>query len=303
MPTRTQYRQQAAQEAGRYWSGTSDATASTAQLDDTALLSSLSINDLYVDYWLYIPGAGAEDQVRTVSLYTPSVSSTGRLTNDRAWSATSVPTSVAYELHGMFDPRDMHTYINDGLKRCFVEVEITVTPTAQATRHDLTTANTWLTKDSWVRQVGYLTTGETRANVDPYRGRVVRGYAEKLSNLVYMVTPNRTFSSSETIYVKCCKPAYFHCRASGGTFGDQSGLAAETDEAVPTVEWVAWAALAEASRRGFTSPNTEAQKLWSDREGRFAQLFNQARAEECHLPARTFRPVIYVGVGRYGRGR
>lgn len=271
---------------------------------DSALISSLSINDLYTDYWLYLPAAAAADKIRSVSTYTPS---TGTITQDRVWSAATIANSKVYELHGMIRPfadelteqMDWTQLINDALTRCMLEIEITVTPTADATRHDLTTANTWLTKPVFVRQVGYLTTGEVRAEVDPYAGRTVRGYAEKLSNLVYINHSPRTFASNQTIYVKCLKPAYNHCRAAAGVFGDQAGLALEADEAVPSVEWVAYGALNEASRRGFVGPNAEARKLWAEREERFARLYEHYRGAELRVPTLTFRPI--QGVGSYGR--
>lgn len=303
MPTLTLYRQQSAREAGRYYSDTSNAEAmTTLTLIDTALKSSLSINDQWVDYQLYIPGAAAADKKRVVETYTPS---TGTLTVDLAWSAVTVPGAaaggVAYELHGMFDVDELHAHINDGLKRCFLVVEITITPTANATRHDITTANTWLTKLEWVRQVGWLLSNEVRAETDPYQNRRVAGFAEKIGGTVYLNHAGRSFASNETIYVKCIKPAYYHCKASAGAFGDQSGLSLETDEAVPSVEWVAAAALMQAARRELVNPNPDAKSLWRERMGDWVQIYNKYRQAEFELPGLTLVRVPRWGTRSWGR--
>ena len=42
------------------------------------------------------------------------------------------------------------------------------------------------------------------------------------------------------------KPAYYDCRATGGAWGSQAGLALETDEAPVAEDWLAAAVLVEA---------------------------------------------------------
>ena len=200
MPTLLQYRQFAAQESGRFVAGTVDASGnSTTTAVVAALVSSISQDDLYTDYWLFFPAASAGDIIRVVKTYTAS---SGTLTVERIYSSSSIPNSKTFELHGLVKPvsdtltePNWTTIINDGLKRLMVEVEITHTPVADAHRHDLTTGNTWLTDPKWVRQVGYLDTTEVRAEVDPYERRVP-GWPEKLSNIVYINHPHRTFAST-----------------------------------------------------------------------------------------------------------
>lgn len=180
---------------------------------------------------------------------------------DQAVSGSTVYNSKAYELHGFLDPTTgimgagwgWTDAINEALKRIMYQVEFTVTPTALAARHDLTTGNSWLTEPEWVRDVGKLTTSETRAQVDPYKHRHVRGYPERFSNLVYYNHSPRTFASNETMYVKALRPAYTLCAATGGTYGDQNGLSAETDIAIPdaneAINLVAWGAIQETLLR------------------------------------------------------
>ena len=255
MATLIQFRQQAAKLAGPFMEGSFDASgASTTTGVDTQLISSISQDDLHTDKYLFIPAGTAADQIRVVKTYAPS---TGTLTVDAVVSAATIYNSKTYELHGFLDPTtgtrgsgfgwtDM---INEALKRIMIGVEFTLAPTADAERHDLTTGQSWLTEPEWVRDVGYLLTGETRANVDPYRHRHIRGLPERLNSLVYFTHPGRTFASNETMYVKCLRTAYSLCRASGGAYGDQNGVSAETDEAIPDRLLVAWGAIEEALLR------------------------------------------------------
>lgn len=298
MPTLVQYRRFAAPEAGRYTQGTADASgASTTTMVAAPLKSSISQNDLYVDYWLYIPAGSANDKVRVVASY---AASTGIVTVDRAVSAAGVYNSKVFELHGAVRPfaddlteiLDWTIAINDALKRCYVEAEFTVTPTAQATRHSLTAGQAWLTEPRWVKQVGSLITGETRANQDPYRHREPRWEAYAQANVVYLYSPNRTYNSNETIYVRCAKPAYYNCRASGGVFGDQSGLALETDEAEPSVEYAGFGALVEVARRSTQMLSRESMERALSQEQRWAALFaNYAGLAMGSIPLRNIQPM------------
>jgi hypothetical protein len=218
---------------------------------------------------------------------------------DLAYSASSIPNSAVYELHGVVEPITTWQYlINQALKRCFVVVEFTLTPTADQTRHDLTTGQTWLTNHLWVRQAGYLTTGETRANVDPYRHRRISAYTEKVSNLVYLVHPNRSFTSSETLYIKAIKRGYDHCRASGsGAYGDQAGLSAEAHQAEPLAEWVAYAALVELGEQldNLGGVNKDARDMVKAKRAEWRDRYAEYRAREFKPPPRDVREIITWG--------
>lgn len=299
VPSLTTYRQTVAPIAGPYAAYTSDDVAMTTTTQiTTALISSLAIDDSLTDYWHFIPGATlAADKLRTVSTYAPG---TGTLTVDRAWSAVAIPRNVAFELHGIVAPVagpgiNWQNLINEALKRCMVVVEFTVTPTANANRHDLTTGQSWLTDPNWVRQVGWLTTSEARAEVDPYDGRQVNGFPEKLSSDVYLVHKSRTFVSTEVIYVKAIKPAYDHCRASGsGAYGDQSGITAEAHQAEPNDLWVAYGALvALCERFRGMDQATIPEKLRPliARQTEWAAAFSDLTRKNFQLPPRTLRNV------------
>ncbi len=245
--TLTTIRQTTAKALGRYHSGTfkSSGNSTTTGIDES-LISSLSINDQFTDGWLVLPAKSLTDrEARIVSSFTPS---SGTLTIDRAWSTSTVPNSTAYEWHALIEPiTQMTSIINDALKRIMVVTEITLTPTADATRHEITTANTWLVNPTWVRQVGYLATGETRATINPYEHRGIRGWPDTDGANVYINHPKRPGpASGETWYIRCLKPAYDHCKATAGSFGGQAGLSLETDEAPVEAEFVAWVAICVA---------------------------------------------------------
>jgi len=205
-------------------------------------------------------------------------------------SATSVWNSKTIEFHGIIKLlAEWDRLTTDALKRIGEMVEFTVTPTANATRHSLASAASWLTDPQWVYQVGFLTSSEARGEVDPYEGRRVRGSTEKLLNVVYLVHPTRTFASNETVYVKAFRPYYTLCRASGGTYGDQSGLSADTDEAIPNVEWVGAAMLIQWARRAKGTLGGGGSKALAERQAEWANLFNEeTRKHGLILPERTF---------------
>lgn len=256
MATLTTIRQLAAAIAGRYYSGTAKSSGSTTTTFIIEnLISSISQDDLHSDKWVYAPAASAADAVRVSTTYTPS---TGTITVDAAVSGSTVYNSKAIELHGFLDPTTgtkgegfgWTTAINEALKRIMIETEFTITPTANAIRHDLsTTVATWLTEPEWVRDVGVMTSSEVRAEVDPYKHRHVRGRPERISGVVYY-NHGRSFGSNETIYVKALRPAYTLCAATGAAYGTQAtGLSAETDIEPVEASLVAWGAIQEALLR------------------------------------------------------
>ena len=301
-------RRAAAKAAGRYTQFTADSAGGTNTTIPSVALRSLSaVTELYNDYWIYLPAASAADKIRLVSSYAPTTSTTvGTLTTDgRVYSAASVPNSKVVELHGLFPPisDDLTVYswtdaINDALKRLWTTSEFTITPTANATRHTLA-SQTWILSESQIRQVGYLVTGEARAEVDPYRNRPVYGSVEQDGATLYLHHPDRTFASNETIYVRAAKRVYDHCRASGGAYGDQSGLSAESNEAPVPVDTVMWGAMIAASENLRNELSDAAVDHLLRRQDTWRRKWTTARATyNNRLPAVTFRPRRYFFVDR-----
>jgi hypothetical protein len=270
MPTLTQFRQQAAREVGRYFDGTAKSGSSTTTLVDTAwnVKSSLNQDDLYTDYYLFRPNAiSASDRVRIVATYQPS---SGYLIADQTWGIPPYSGGVgeAYELHGTVEPYEAMTrLLNAALKRCFIVVEVTMTPIADQTRHSLTTVAPWLTDPRSIVNVGCMQNTDDRDEVDPYAAPV-RGEVVQDGATFYLVHRGRSFSASEqTIYLQAIKPAYYHCRAAGGVYGSQSGLSLESDECPVAVDWVAAGTLVEAWRDfGHLLEAAANQKLARDRQ-------------------------------------
>ena len=304
----TSIRQYIGQELGRFVTGTNNSSGGTTTTAvDTQLVSSLSISDWYVDWHYIIPAASAADD-RVSRLVTTFAPSTGTITVDRAWSASSIADSAVYEMHGYLEPwTDLPLCINDALSRLYTVVELTVTPTANAIRHDLTTSNTWLTDPKYVRQVGYLVTGETRANVDPFARRRVYGYTSEDSGIVYLNHPTRTFASNETIYLRVLKPAYAHCRTnSAASYGSvTTGLSAEANETAIEKEVVGAGAIVCALNRNLLmipkDENTQlmetldrARRRWTD----WCAVYDARAREDGRLTLR--RAPVLAGVSWQG---
>ena len=304
MPTQTTYRRALAPLLGPLERGTatSGSTATSSLVCTGAshtglrFKSSFQGSSRFKGKWLHRPAAAnANDLDRLISLDTPS---TGTFTVEDAYTAAAYTGGAgeAFEISSLFSGTKMNALVNEGLKRCFVVVEFTFTVVSALTkRHDMTTTTApWLTDPDWVLQVGTLPTGTTRNQADPYRRRV-RGEATKDGPTVYLEGPG--FATTDTIYVKALKPAYDHCRASAGTFGDRSGLAAETHEAPVDELWVAWAAVlagqdeldALLAGDGATKEGREARAVAAGR-------FSSKTAEQLQIPERTFVPApTYLG--------
>lgn len=244
MATKTTYRQTSARLIGPYTSGTATSGSSTAQLEDTGnLKSTISQDDLYTDQYLYRPSAAStshpnDDRVRIIDSYDAS---NGLLVPHKVWTnaAYSGSTGESYEIHGLIEPHtEMTQLINDVLLQLtFVNVEFTFTPTASKYQHSLASAASWLKERAWIRQAGWLASGELRTEVNPFQ-RVLRGETEQNGN-AFSLWIQQGFDGTETVYVRALKPAYYHCKATGGSFGGQSGLSLETDEAPIPEDWVA----------------------------------------------------------------
>lgn len=282
------YRRNTGREMGGFANGTATG-GTTTTLADTSykLKSSILSENTYKDWWLFRgEAASTADRARRVANYAPS---TGTITVDLAY--VNAPTNGEnYELYALVEPFiDLTIFVNDGLRQCFTEFEFTLTPTANVTRHTLSSVSSWLAEPGWIRQVGYLASGEDREKVDPYR-RVVRGRVLQDGATFYLEHPYQTFNSTDTIYVKAIQPAYYQCRASGGTFGDQSGLNLETDECNADFHWVTAATLVEAWRRiGTVLDPLANQGLIKNRE-EAAIWFTSLTRSNFRLPELTFRP-------------
>ena len=294
MTTLVTFRRATAPLAGRYVQCTGDSSGNSTTTIVVAGLKTVSTaTELYTDYYVYLPAASAADKIRQVSSFAPT---SGTLTIDRAYSSSSVPNSKAVELHGILQPfsDDLTAYswsdaINDSLKRLWLPTEFTLTPTVDAIRHSLSSIS-WVTSENQILDVGYLGTNETRAKVDPYENRRVRGELERDGVTLYLKHRYRTFASTDTIYVRAAKRAYDHCKPTAGAYGDQSGLALETDEAPVPVDVVKWGALVEAARNLRNDLNDAAADHVLSHQAEWSRLFTNAmRIYQQRLPQQRFK--------------
>lgn len=241
--------------------------------------SGIAQNDLLTDRPLYRPNATRpEDRDRYVMTYDPS---TGTITPDLAWTVPPIasPGGSSYEaleaftysdleillyediedlgaagvgerfeVLGPWDAPTMRQLINDGLKQCWMVVEVACYPTPETSRHSLAELTPWLQDPNHVRQAGVLTLGDDRNKTDPF-ANIVHGRIERDGGDLYLNTDGRTFNVGDTIYLRCYKRAFDHCRPAGGTFGDQVGLSLDTDEAPTERDWLVSSALLIGWRR------------------------------------------------------
>jgi len=246
--------------------------------------SGIAQNDLYSDRPLYRPNAVQEtDKHRVVQTYDPP---TGTLTPDLPWTISPLSpagsrtyqaleafpymdlelytyecldgTGVTcpgggsigerFEILGPWDAPTMHQLINDGLKQCWLTVDVVCTAIDGVSRHDLRDVCPWLQDANHVRQAGVLAQGIDPWTQDPFAA-VVYGHVERDGATFIFNTDGRTFNPGDQIWLRCYKRAYDHCRVSGGTYGDQSGLYGETDEAPIDRDWLVSSALLIGWRR------------------------------------------------------
>jgi hypothetical protein len=297
--------------------------------------SGIPQNDLLTERPLFRPNATRpEDRYRYVMTYDPS---TGTLTPDLPWTLPplaaaggstyetleaytyggAVPSTLGglemflyeeledvgatgigerFEVLGPFDVPTLHQLINDGLKQCWMVVEVACAPTPGASRHSLEMVTPWLQDVNHIRQAGALATGEDRNQSDPFES-LVYGRVELDGGYFYFNTGSRTFNSGDVIYLRCYKRAYDHCRPSGGTFGDQSGLAIETDEAPIERDWLAASALTIGWRRfgHLLEPQANA-RLIRDQVTAAAWFTDRSRQHFTAVaPSLTFRPARRFG--------
>jgi hypothetical protein len=207
-----------------------------------------------------------------------------------------------FEVLGPFDVPTAHRLINEGLKHCWLVVEVACIPTILTSRHDLNVVAPWLLDPNNVLQVGLLANGEDRNLQDPFERRI-NGIVERDGGHFYLNTGSMTFSDGDLIYLRCLKRAYDHCRFEGsGDFGNQAGLSNETDDAPVARDWVAAAALVAGWRQfGHLLEPAANQRLIRD-QATAVGWFNDLVRE--HLVAdmpqrklyrpRTFGPAVRV---------
>lgn len=294
--TLKQYRARAAKELGPFLRSTAGTGSTRTLLIDPAspVASTLEQSQLYQDHYLLRPTVTAisGDRVRMVKVYEPI---TGRLTPDNPW-AVAPTAGEEYELHGTIEPDTVLVeLINQALLECFVVTEFSFTPIAQQNRHNVTGAQPWLINPHWVRAVGTLGPNESREQVDPY-SRVLRGQAivEDGSN-VYLEHQGQYFNGNELIYVRCIKPAFYHCAASGGVFGTQAGLTLDTDIAPISEDWLAAATLVEAWRRYGQILDPQADQRLIRNRAEAASWKTDCQSTYFSLPPLQFMPLSHFG--------
>jgi hypothetical protein len=341
MPTLAQYRSTFCVEAGPYIGPDSYEVRATSGSDLTHLYcdaypikSGIPKSDL-IDMSLYRPNASqATDKHRLVQAYDPTQ---GLITPDLAWAVAPLASTAGsqyqdleafvyagleqliyddmentglagfgerFEILGPFDAPTAHRLINDGLKQCWLVVEVVCLPTPLKSRHDLSVVCPWLQDPSDVLQVGYLAETDDRDLIDPFEN-VVRGMVERDGGTFYLNTGTTSFVDGDVLYLRCLKRAYDHCRASGGTFGEQSGLIGETDESPIERDWCASSALVLAWRRfaHILEPAAN-QRLIRDQQAAGAWFSDRCREHfTAPLPQRTLRRRRYFGPPRQLAGQ
>jgi hypothetical protein len=289
MPTLAEYRRDLAVESGPYVGPESYDVRATGGSDVTKIIcdvypimSSIGQSDLYRERPLYRPSAVLpSDRYRIVESYDPP---TGALTPDLPWAMSPMfggATANTYgyletftygyfedllltyenlentgvegigepfEILGVWDVPTMHKLINDGLKQCWLVVDVVCTAVEGVTRHDLRDVAPWLQDPNHVRQAGVLPVGIDPWQQDPFNAAVY-GHVERDGASMIFNTDYRTFNAGDQLWLRCYKRAYDHCRGTGGTYGEQSGLLLETDEAPTEREWATSAALIVGWRR------------------------------------------------------
>jgi len=334
MPTLAEYRRSVAVESGPYIGPESYVVRATSGSTTTKLVcstfpirSGIPQNDVLVDRPLYRPNAIREDDKnRYVMSYDPP---TGTIIPDLAWIIPPIPAvgpttyeqleaytyddlevmtyeqmenlgesgvGERFEILGPFDAPTIHQLINDGLKQCWMTVEVACLPTPQSSRHWLGMVSPWLQDTNHVRQAGVLSYYEDRNQNDPFR-RMIHGTIERDGGDFFFNTGSRTFVDTDIIYLRCYKRAYDHCRPAGGAFGDQQGLALETDEAPIERDWLASSAVTIGWRRFAHILEPQAnQRLIRDQVSASLWFADRSRQHFTAVtPTLTFRPARQFG--------
>ena len=288
MPSLAEYRRNLAVESGPFVGPESYDVRATGGTDTTKLvcnmypiMSNIGQTDVLLDRPLFRPNAVMyTDRSRYVKDYDPA---TGTVTPDLPWTYAPISTAGAtiyrdleaqtyvdleiftyenlegtgiagigerFEVLGPWDAPTMNQLINDGLKQCWLVVELCATAMPGYSRFDVTALAPWLQDPNHVRQAGMLSAGQDRnaPGCDPFEN-IVYGEIERDGGTMYLNTGSRSFNAGDTLYLRCYKRAYDHCRAAGGAFGSQSGLSWETDEAPVERDWLVAASLTVGWRR------------------------------------------------------
>jgi hypothetical protein len=263
---------------------TSGTTVDKLVCDVYPIMSGIAQSDLYRDRPLYRPNAvQSTDRHRVIQTYDPP---TGTLTPDLPWSLSMLSTvggtlyqelevhpyteledityeclegtgvecaggpglGESFEILGPWDAPTMHQLINDGLKQCWLVVDVVCTAVENVTRHDLSQVCPWLQDANHIRQAGVLPYGQDPWNQDPFNNTVY-GNVERDGGTFIFNSGYRTFNAGDQIWLRCYKRAYDHCRAAGGEYGEQVGLVLETDEAPTERDWLVSSALLVGWRR------------------------------------------------------
>ena len=335
--TLAQYRRTLAVESGPYVGPESYIVRAEGGSDETKIvchnypiMSGLPQQDLLLDRPLYRPNAILEeDRNRYVMTYDPP---SGTITPDFIWANPMVPPNSGttyqyleahtygdlesytyemlegitltgpgetFEVLGPFDAPTMHKLINDGLKQCWLVVDVVCTAVEGVSRHDLGQVAPWLQDPNHVRQAGVLSAGIDPWAQDPFDA-IVYGQVERDGGTLIFNTNGRTFNSGDQIWLRCYKRAFDHCRQAGGNYGDQSGLVLETDEAPIERDWLASSALVIAWRRfAHLLEPVANQRLVRDQASatawftdRTAQHFKAVAPQLLFRRARSFGPVF-----------
>ena len=334
MPTLAQYRRSVAVESGPYVGPESYEVRATSGSDTTVLVcsqypirSGIPQNDLYVERPLFRPDATrSEDRHRYVMTYDPP---TGTLTPDLPWTVPPIAQpggsdyesieaftyggletalyedledlgtagiGERFEILGPFDVPTLHQLINDGLKQCWMVVDVPCLPVADTSRFDLSLVAPWLQDANHVRQAGVLTVDEDPSKTDPFQRRVY-GTVERDGGTFIFNTGARSFNANDVLYLRCYKRAYDHCRPAGGSYGDQVGLELDTDEAPIERDWLASSALTVGWRRfGHILEPIANQRLIRDQVTAATWFADRARQHFTAVaPSLTFRPARRFG--------
>ena len=298
------------------------------------IMSSIGQNDLLLDRPLFRPSAAEElDRNRYVKAYDPP---TGTITPDLPWifpmysigtgntygflegytyrDLEGMPPGYLYqdlegmgangigerfEVLGPWDAPTMHQLINDGLKQCWLVVDVVCTAQEGVTRHDLRQVCPWLQDPNHIRQAGVLPAGIDPWTQDPFES-IVYGTVERDGGTMLFNTGSRTFNAGDQIWLRCYKRAFDHCRQSGGTYGDQVGLFRETDECPVERDWLVSSALLIGWRRyGHILEPLANQRLVRDQQSaavwfsdRTFQHFQAVKPQLTLRPARRFGPAF-----------
>lgn len=299
MPTLTTYRRDVSRLAGTYEQGVSTSAGEVSRMICTnhPFITTVTDDASWVDKWLYRPSSSSSsDRQRLIASMSTS---SGYFVPDKAWGQEA-GNAETFEVSGApLSPLDIIQCVNEGLERCWVVVEFTFTVASNLTRMHSLAATTWLTEPRNVFQVGVLPTGQTRTEYDPFTRGARRGVATKINGIVYLEGP--TFNTTDTVYVKALKRAYDHCKVSAGTFGGQSGLALESDEAPVQSEWLAQAALLKMYDRLDPTVGVSERADLDRMRAMAVQRFSRLTNAYLEVPERTFVPMVYMGSSLSGR--